>query len=114
VYGSIDDPAKVVDAMFAQMKKDSSSGSSSDGKLVGSPQAFTPAGFSNGVMKCQEIESSSKGTTAKMPFCIWGDHSTVAYVLSYDMAALAAGKSSSLSDAAALTAKVRNDVRVKA
>jgi hypothetical protein len=30
------------------------------------------------------------------------------------MAALAAGKSSSLSDAAALTAKVRNDVRVKA
>jgi hypothetical protein len=115
VYGTIDDPEKVVDAMFAQMKSDSQKNAgSSDGKLVGSPQKVTPAGFSNGVMKCQEIETTQSGQTMKMPFCIWGDHSTLTYVLSYDMAALATGKSTSISDAADLTAKVRDDVRVKA
>lgn len=114
MYGTIDDPEKVVDAMFAQMQKDAKSESSSDGKLVGSPQEVTPAGFSNGIMKCQNIESSESGKTTRMPFCIWGDHSTLAYVLSFDIASLSAGKSTSIADAAALTAKVRNDVRVKA
>jgi hypothetical protein len=115
VYGTIDDPEKTVDAMFAQMKKESTKDSdSSDGKLVGSPQEFKPDGFKNGIMKCQEVESTESGKTTRMPFCIWGDHSTLTYVLSYDMASLAAGKSTSMDDAAALTSKVRNDVRVKA
>ena len=114
VYGTIDDPEKTVDAMFAQMKTESTKdSSSSDGKLVGSPQEFKPSGFKNGIMKCQEVESSQSGKTTKMPFCIWGDHSTLTYVLSYDMASMAAGKSTSMDDAAELTAKVRNDVRVK-
>ncbi|MFE9764319.1 hypothetical protein ACFYPC_07265 [Streptomyces sp. NPDC005808] len=81
---------------------------------MGSPTAFTPAGFENGVMKCQTIESTASGTTASMPFCIWGDHSTLAYVMSYDLAELTAGKSKSLDEAAELTAKLRVDVRVKA
>jgi hypothetical protein len=113
VYGTIDDPEKVVDAMFAQMKKDSAE-SSSGGKLVGSPQEFKPAGFKNGVMKCQQIKTTTSGQTMEMPFCIWGDHSTLTYVLSYDLAALTAGKTTSMADAAELTAKVRNDVRVPA
>ena len=115
VYGTIDDPEKVVDAMFAQMKSESEKSSSSDdGKLVGSPQEFTPAGFDNGIMKCQQIESTESGTTTQMPFCIWGDHSTLSYVLTYDIASLAAGKSSTLEEAAELAAKLRADVRVKA
>ena len=115
VYGSIDDPEKVVDAMFAKMKTESAKSSSADdGKLVGSPQKFTPAGFDNGIMKCQEIETAQSGRTTKMPFCIWGDHSTLSYVLTYDLAAMTAGKSSTMEEAAELAAKFRQDVRVKA
>ena len=64
-------------------------------------------------MKCQEIKTSESGQTVTMPFCIWADHSTVTYVLSFDLAGLAAGKSTSMEDAAALAAKLRDDVRVK-
>ncbi|MFC3577561.1 hypothetical protein ACFOZ0_30720 [Streptomyces yaanensis] len=113
VYGTIDDPEKVVDAMFAKVKENAAK-NSAEGKLVGSPQEFTPDGFENGVMKCQISEGTSSGKTVQVPFCIWGDHSTVTYVISTDVAALAAGKGSSMQDAAALAAKLRNDVRVKA
>jgi len=113
VYGTIDDPEKVIDAMFAQTESEASK-SSDGGELVGSPKKFTPAGFENGVMKCQEIKTTQSGQTVTMPFCIWADHSTVTYVLSFDIAGLAEGKSTSMEDAAALTAKLRNDVRVKA
>ncbi|MDO0927723.1 hypothetical protein QQY24_20780 [Streptomyces sp. TG1A-8] len=111
VYGSVDDPEEVVDAMFAAARKDSDS---SEGRFVGSPRTYTPAGFDNGVMKCQESQAKEGGQTLTIPFCIWGDHSTLAYVMSYDMASLAGGKGMSLADAAGLTAKVRNEVRVKA
>jgi hypothetical protein len=115
VYGTIDDPEKVVDAMFAQMKAESTKDASAgDGKLVGSPQKFTPAGFDNGVMKCQEIETAESGKKTTMPFCIWGDHSTLSYVITYDLAALTVGKSSTMEEAAELAAKLRQDVRVKA
>ncbi|MFM9455426.1 hypothetical protein [Streptomyces europaeiscabiei] len=114
VYGTIDDPEKVIDAMFASMKAESEKGSGSDGKLVGSPQEVTPEGFENGIMKCQESEGSEGGKTMTVPLCIWGDHSTVAYVISFDMAAMAAGKSSTIDEAAELAAKLRNDVRVEA
>ncbi|MER6463885.1 hypothetical protein ACWC4D_37535 [Streptomyces sp. NPDC001288] len=114
VYGTIDDPEKTVDAMFAETKAESAK-SDSQGKLVGEPKTFEPAGF-DGIMKCQEIESedSSTGKSTTMPFCVWGDHSTVAYVFAYDLAAIATGKSGSMQDTAALTAKLRDDVRVKA
>ncbi|MGY1500914.1 hypothetical protein ACW4TU_30775 [Streptomyces sp. QTS52] len=114
VYGTIDDPEKVVDAMFTKMKTESTKDSSFDGKLVGSPEAFTPSGFDNGVMKCQHIESTASGTTTKMPICIWGDHSTLSYVISYDLASITTGGGGSLEDASALAAKLRADVRVKA
>ncbi|QFZ76359.1 hypothetical protein GFH48_26600 [Streptomyces fagopyri] len=113
VYGSIDDPEKVVDAMFDNTEKQSRKGSASDGKLVGSPQKMTPAGFKNGVMKCQMVETTTSGKTTRMPICVWGDHSTVAYVVSYDMATVIAGKSGSMDDAAATAAKLRDDVRQK-
>ncbi|MFJ9560765.1 hypothetical protein ACIRQQ_12075 [Streptomyces fuscichromogenes] len=114
VYGTIDDPGKTVDAMFAKSKEESSK-QGSDGKLVGDPKTFEPAGF-DGVMKCQEVESkdSTTGKTVDMPFCVWGDHSTVAYVFAYDLAAVATGKAGSMQDTASLAAKLRDDVRVRA
>ncbi|QGV80636.1 hypothetical protein [Streptomyces ficellus] len=125
VYGEIEDPEKVVDAMFAELKnKSAEEGSGSDGesiKLNGSPQEFTPAGFENGVMKCQEAEfdmgaatdTAGAPSSFKMPVCIWGDHSTVASVISTDPAAILTGKSLPLDQAAELAAKVRKDARVE-
>ncbi|MBO0918037.1 hypothetical protein J1C73_28120, partial [Streptomyces laculatispora] len=116
VYGDIDDPEKVIDAMFAKMKEGAGK-DKSEGELVGSPKAFTPAGFENGVLKCQEakVTDSSSGTSKSMtiPTCIWGDHSTVAYVLSMDTASLLTGKGITLESAADNAAKLRNDVRVE-
>ena len=119
VYGTIDDPEKAVDAMFAKSKENSekessSSSSGSDTKLVGSPEVVKPAGFSNGIMKCQYAETTGSGKSNKIPICIWGDHSTITYVVSYDLASMTTGKSTTIDEAAALAAKLRQDVRVKA
>ncbi|TXJ85320.1 hypothetical protein E2C11_05380 [Streptomyces lavendulae] len=126
VYGSVKDPEAVVDAMFAKIKTEASkdqSDSATKGKMLGSPQTVHPAGFSHGVMKCQvaQIDSTDSSSSAsgmpksfKMPVCIWGDHSTVAFVSDYSVASLASGQSGSLDETAELAAKLRNDVRVKA
>ncbi|MFF8911857.1 hypothetical protein ACF08M_00645 [Streptomyces sp. NPDC015032] len=122
VYGDIEDPEKVVDAMFAKMKSEAAKAPDPEDRtkseFVGSPKAFTPAGFENGVLKCQEakvtdISSTGGGKETTMPFCIWGDHSTVVYVMDLDMAGMMTGKSVSLDDAANDAAKLRNDVRVE-
>ncbi|MFJ1543847.1 hypothetical protein [Streptomyces sp. NPDC088246] len=117
VYGDIKDPEKVVDAMFANIKAEASKDKESGGDFVGSPQAFTPSGFENGVLKCQEakVDSGTTGSTKplSLPVCIWGDHSTLVYVMNMDMAAMMTGKSVSLEDAANTAAKLRNDVRVE-
>ncbi|MFJ4947934.1 DUF1720 domain-containing protein [Streptomyces sp. NPDC088760] len=126
VYGTIDDPEAVVDAMFAKAKSEaekSQSGSDTKGKLVGSPETVHPSGFSNGIMKCQvaQIDSSSSSAsesgvpeTIKMPVCIWADHSTVAFVSAYSVASIASGDGGSVEDLGDLATKLRNDVRVKA
>ncbi|MFE4832843.1 hypothetical protein [Streptomyces sp. NPDC056672] len=112
VYGEIEDPEAVVDALFAKMRTEASTDKAGDGELVGSPEEFSPAGFENGVMKCQEAKITDSGQTSSFPTCIWADHSTVAYVLSIDLAQLASGKGTPLEDAASLAAKLRADVRV--
>ncbi|MEV7404055.1 hypothetical protein AB0N93_27140 [Streptomyces sp. NPDC091267] len=116
VYGTIDDPEAVVDAMFGKLKEGSDKGDEKDGQLIGSPKSYSPEGFENGVLKCQESETAAEKTGGKattIPFCIWGDHSTVAVVINMDMAGLLTGKSMSVEDAASNTAKLRNDVRVE-
>ncbi|MEV8315532.1 hypothetical protein AB0Q95_15310 [Streptomyces sp. NPDC059900] len=123
VYGEIDDPEKVVDGMFAEMKKKSKEQPGSL-TLIGSPEEFTPDGFDNGVMKCQKAEfrlgapdeaEQEEGVpnTFQTPMCIWGDHSTVASVGHSDASATAAGKDVSLDTAADLAAKLRADVRTE-
>jgi hypothetical protein len=120
VYGSVKDPQKVVDGMFAQMKKDASTdqGDSTKTQLDGSPQKVSPSGASDAVMECQVAKLS--GSTSSQSFtttvCLWADYSTVAYVIPVDVASITTGgggASMSVSDAADLTAKVRKDVRVQ-
>ncbi|AZS87339.1 hypothetical protein AB0465_07850 [Streptomyces griseoviridis] len=121
VYGTIDDPEAVVDAMFAKIKSESEKGSSGgDSKLLGSPEKVEPAGFADGVMKCQvaQIDNTDAPSAAapksfKMPMCIWADHSTSAYVTAISFASLASGEGGSAAHTADLAAKLRNDVRVK-
>ncbi len=124
LYGEIEDPEEVVDAMFAEFKKNSDKGAGKPGtlKLVGSPEEFTPEGFENGIMKCQDAEfvmgeasttNASLPNSFKTPMCVWGDHSTLAYVSYSDVASTATGRAIPLADAAANAAKLRNDVRVE-
>ncbi|MEV0253019.1 hypothetical protein AB0H82_01910 [Streptomyces sp. NPDC050732] len=121
VYGEIDDPEKVVDAIFAEMEKDSAR---TEGglKLIGSPEEFTPDGFGNGIMKCQKAEFKMGETGAddqgvpnsfQTPMCVWGDHSTVAYATYSDAATTGSGAEISLDDVATQVANLRDDVRVE-
>ncbi|MGW6398997.1 hypothetical protein [Streptomyces sp. NPDC055134] len=120
VYGEISDPEKVVDGMFAEMKKNSSTDNSDTGELVGSPQSFDSDGA---VMKCQETkiknETPSSGETTSapkemsMPVCIWGDHSTLGIVIPVDLATAMTGKTADLQSAADTSTKLRGEVRVK-
>lgn len=121
VYGEIDDPEKVVDAMFAEMKKKSTEEPGSI-QLIGDPEEFTPDGFENGVMKCQQAEFKMGETGAgdegvpnsfKTPMCVWGDHSTVASAAYSDVAATASGADIELENVASLVANLRDDVRVE-
>lgn len=117
VYGEIEDPEKVVDAMFAELKKESDT---DKGELVGSPKAFTPAGLDGAVLKCQETrvpgdETGEAGPKEiKMPVCIWGDHSTLGVTIDANIADALAGKGPDLAAAAEQAAKFRKEVRVKA
>ncbi|MEU8956172.1 hypothetical protein AB0C93_17940 [Streptomyces sp. NPDC048518] len=117
VYGKVSDPEKVVDAMFAKVKKDSTVNSSDTGELVGSPEDFSTDKV---VLKCQEsVQKNDKAASGapkeiRMPVCIWGDKSTVAVVISVAIADAMAGKSPSLKEASGTTLKVRDETRVKA
>ncbi|MEV0527775.1 hypothetical protein AB0I66_30545 [Streptomyces sp. NPDC050439] len=113
VYGEIDNPSKVVDGMFAKMKKESVNEKTDTGELIGSPKSFNGDGA---VLKCQETEIKGGGSGPKsirMPVCIWGDNSTLGVVIPVDMASAMTGKSASLEDAADTTSKLRKEVRVK-
>ncbi|MFF3642368.1 hypothetical protein [Streptomyces sp. NPDC002564] len=134
VYGDIEDPEGVVDHMFtnAKEKNAASGGSGESVELVGEPKAYEPAGLDGAVMKCQEMKvdlgggagtsGSTAGSTAgssgpsKMSAatCIWGDHSTLGYVVTTDVAGALAGTPADLDEAASTTARFRGEVRVKA
>ncbi|EKX61837.1 hypothetical protein Sipo8835_04930 [Streptomyces ipomoeae] len=120
VYGEIEDPEAVVDAMFAEMKKDAAEDSDSGGEIVGSPESFDSA--DGAVLKCQETKFKNPGAGSSaasgpeqfsMPLCIWGDHSTIGIVMSLDMADAMAGKAVDLGAAADMAANLRKEVRVK-
>ncbi|MFP1627135.1 hypothetical protein ACLB9X_18620 [Streptomyces sp. 5K101] len=120
VYGEIEDPEKVVDGVFANMEAESKKDKDGDAELVGEPQAYTPAEAEGAVLKCQQIKSKPDEDTAAagpkeilMSVCVWGDHSTLGLAIPMDLASLMTGKGTSPEDAAAITAKLRKEVRVK-
>ncbi|MFE3590841.1 hypothetical protein ACFXOY_25380 [Streptomyces niveus] len=119
VYGEVEDPEKAVDGMFAYLKSESEKDGGSDvPAFVGSPKEFKPEGLDGAVVKCQEMSIKNEDATAgpkemKFPVCIWGDYSTLGFSMPVDLASAMGGKSGSMEEAAATTAKLRNDVRVK-
>ncbi|WP_328944660.1 hypothetical protein OG259_27340 [Streptomyces sp. NBC_00250] len=119
LYGEIDDPEKVVDTIFASIKAeaDKDAGKKDEPQLVGSPEAYTPAEADGAVLKCQQSKAeadATEGTPAmSITMCIWADHSTVGFVVPIDVASLLAGKAGTGEEAAAITAKLRKEIRVK-
>ncbi|MDX2936216.1 hypothetical protein [Streptomyces ipomoeae] len=120
VYGDIEDPEKVVDAMLDHMQ--SESGKDDDDvkvTMVGDPTSYDSA--EGAVLKCQDAKMEpTDGNTGDGPsvmnlsFCVWGDHSTVAIVMPMDLASIMAEKGTDQAAAAETTAKFREEVRVKA
>ncbi|QLH21762.1 hypothetical protein [Streptomyces sp. Rer75] len=127
VWGEVEDPGTVVDGAFAKMAKEATKDPSTDSsggkaELVGSPEKVTPAGTDDAVIKCQNAKftpgsgSSASGVGSKgftVPICMWGDHSTVGFVIVSDAAAVISGGGMSIDTAGDITAKVRKDVRVE-
>ncbi|MEU8518130.1 hypothetical protein [Streptomyces sp. NBC_01216] len=119
LYGEIDDPEKVVDGVFAAIRReaDKDKGKADEPELIGSPQEYTPAELDGAILKCQQAKTKPDAAQATPAFtmtvCVWADHSTVGFVTPMDMASIAAGKAGSPEEAASLTAKLRKEVRVK-
>ncbi|MFK4064654.1 hypothetical protein [Streptomyces sp. NPDC029674] len=129
VYGDIEDPEGVVDYMFTNAKRKSgdSTGTGGSVTLVGEPKEYKPAELDGAVMKCQEMKidlgsgAGTSGSTAgssgpsemSAATCIWGDHSTLGYVVTTDVASAISGTSADLDESATTTAKFRGEIRVK-
>ncbi|WP_149830568.1 hypothetical protein [Streptomyces tailanensis] len=120
VYGEIEDPEKVVDAMLGELQ--SKSGEDDEDvkvTMTGDPKEYDSA--EGAVLKCQDAkmeptDGSTNGGPSEMnlSFCVWGDYSTVAIVIPMDYASIMAGKAADQAAAADTTAKFRDEVRVKA
>ncbi|WP_333769538.1 hypothetical protein [Streptomyces sp. IBSBF 2435] len=118
VYGTVKDPQKVVDGMFAQMKKDAAK-KEDDGtthELVGEPQKVTPAGMDDAAMECQQVKYHIPDQNIDFPttICLWADYSTVAYTVALDLGKVQNGTATAMpyDQAAELAQRVRKDVRV--
>ncbi|MFD7032343.1 hypothetical protein ACFWAR_30365 [Streptomyces sp. NPDC059917] len=123
IWGEIDDPSKAVDAYFASIavasKKNAATGFTYE--LAGTPKEFTPAGFKGAVMKCVNLKMAAtknvkpgEPSSALIPTCVWGDHSTLGATNRMDMASiLVGGSSGSLDDVAKTAGKLYNTSRTK-
>jgi hypothetical protein len=117
VYGTVADPQKVVDGMFAELKTEAKDGEDDDSKteFVGDPQTVKPAGAEDAVIKCQVMETTDSQIPkpVNLTVCLWADYSTVGYIIPFDISAMTKGGGSTDVNAAGdLLAKVRKDVRV--
>ncbi|MFF8815090.1 hypothetical protein [Streptomyces pactum] len=106
-YGDIADPARALDAIFAEGSKEMAG--DDDLELVGTPEPQAPANLSGAVMKCQTMKPKQPepGAPSSIPLCGWADHSTVAVV---GVAHL--GSPLSAEEAAKVAADVRKEIRV--
>ncbi|MDK1474416.1 hypothetical protein QNO07_13470 [Streptomyces sp. 549] len=109
-WGKVDDPEKTVNDFFTFMAAKEAEDEGGSSELVGEPEEFTPDGLDNAVMKCQRMKSDDGpgNSTIELPFCVWGDHSTVGVIAPMQFTG-----STSTEQAAEITAKARNEMRVK-
>ncbi|MEU8459748.1 hypothetical protein [Streptomyces sp. NPDC029003] len=125
LWGDIADPAKALDAYYGGIGQNNAETEKLGFtyELVGTPKEFSPAGFKGAVMKCANIKMKSAKPAApgkgpsevEIPSCAWSDHSTLVGLNAIDPAAAAlGGKSGTLDEVAALTAKLYNTSRAKA
>ncbi|MER5733156.1 hypothetical protein ABT084_33310 [Streptomyces sp. NPDC002138] len=125
MWGEIADPAKAVDAYFANVavsSKKNGAAAPFTFELDGTPKEFTPVGLKGAVMKCANLKMKAtknvkpgEPSSALIPTCVWGDYSTLAATQRLDMAAMALGGSSgTLDDVSKLAAKLYNTSRTKA
>jgi hypothetical protein len=105
-YGSVDDPEKAVGWVLAKTRESLKLRTGASAK--GEPRAFHPAGFDDGVLKCQEYRVATMG----LAMCVWGDSSTVGTVSSFELSGGERTKPVNLKRTAELTAKVRRDALV--
>lgn len=115
VWGRVEKPEQVVDAMFLVAAK---SLTDQDTTPVGSPETLKPEGLDgDAVMKCQKFRISAPAgsggpSSVDVPLCIWGDSSTVAAILEVNPLAAVTGNVN-VSETAETAAKVRTDARVE-
>ncbi|MEH0650275.1 hypothetical protein QA995_12775 [Streptomyces scabiei] len=117
VYGEIEDPEKAVDSFLAMQKEEAEK---NDITFVGEAEEYTPDSLDGAIMKCQkakgklgESETTSGGPSEmNLVYCVWGDHSTLGFVMPMEYSDLAAGKSTDPNEAAETAAKLRKEVRV--
>ncbi|MEV5242101.1 hypothetical protein AB0K89_23805 [Streptomyces cinnamoneus] len=130
IYGELADPAKTVDALFADMERAQAKYKNLI-ETVMEPTAFHPAGFDGVSLKCktQRLKSSlSNSTVSDVNTCIWGDGSAVGVVEHRvvktsgvstggtsggmnGVTTAANGTAMSAKELSEATAKVRNEVR---
>ncbi|MFF7255102.1 hypothetical protein [Streptomyces microflavus] len=122
VWGEVEDPEKVIDGSFKNAEKEAAASEDTQGSLVGSPKAVTPAGFEGALMKCQDVKvinDKADGTAQKgpkemtMPVCIWADYSTVGVVIGFDIGGAITNKPMTQDETSALAAKLYNTSRTK-
>ncbi|KNB49522.1 hypothetical protein [Streptomyces caatingaensis] len=124
VWGKIDNPEKTLNNLFATIRKQADKesakkGGDSKAELEGSPRKVSPQGLDDAVMKCQLVKtsetagSSGKSIEVKMPVCAWADHSTVALVMSVDVASIFNKGSANADETAALATRLRKEIRVE-
>jgi len=107
-YGTVKDPGKAVDWVFAQTGK--SLRTETGAKARGGTKEFSPSGFDGDVLKCQEYKIAEMG----LAMCSWADGSTVGTISSIELTSDGtATEPVDLAKTAALTAKVRKDALVE-
>ncbi|MFJ4428967.1 hypothetical protein [Streptomyces bobili] len=120
VYGEIQDPESVVDAFLAQLETRSIASGEKDGTkvtMIGDPRSYDVA--EGAVVKCQQVKVEPTNASAAGPkemylaYCVWGDHSTAALVSHTNIGAMLMGKKPNSAAEATVTAKLREEVRVK-
>ncbi|MEV1005862.1 hypothetical protein [Streptomyces sp. NPDC049881] len=79
LWGTLEDPDAAVDALFAY----TASEAGDQFTLVGEPEAASPEGIGDAVMKCQgaEAEDPVLMETVVVPVCVWADTSTLGAVI---------------------------------